>query len=127
MLVKTVSGSQANAEITLHFTTASSSLGMVSSDPVNNATAVPLGQTITVTFNQHIQAGDNYANISLTAEGQTAAITCSITGSILNIDPTSDLTASTTYTLLIPAGALKNLDNTAVNAEITIQFTTGTA
>jgi len=111
----------------LHFTTASSSLNMVSSDPVNNAADMPLGQTITVTFNQDIQAGDNYTNISLTTGGQPAAVTCSIAGSVLTVDPNNDLTANTTYTFLIPAGALKDLDNTAVNAEISVQFTTGTA
>lgn len=125
--VKAVSSSQTNAEITLHFTTASSNLIMVSSDPVNNASGVPMGKTITVTFNQDIQAGDNYASISLTAGGQPAAITCSIASSVLTVDPGNDLTANTTYILLIPAGALKNLDNTAVNAETTIQFTTGSA
>lgn len=124
---KAVSSNQTNAEITLHFTTASSSLNMVSSDPVNNAADMPLGQTITVTFNQDIQAGDNYTNISLTTGGQPAAVTCSIAGSVLTVDPNNDLTANTTYTFLIPAGALKDLDNTAVNAEISVQFTTGTA
>lgn len=125
--VKAVSGSQANAEIVLHFTTASSSLIMVSSNPKNNTTGVPVGQAITVIFNQDIIAGDNYSGISLTTEGQPLAITCSIAGNILTVDTTDDLTASKTYTLLIPAGALKNLNNTAVNAETSIQFTTGTA
>lgn len=125
--VKVVSGSQGNAEIILHFTTASSSLSMVSSDPVNNATGVPVGHTITVTFNQDIQVGDNYASISLTTGGQSTAFACSMAGRILTIDPTSDLTVDTTYTLLIPAGALKNLNSTDVNEETNMQFTTGSA
>jgi hypothetical protein len=122
--VKAVSGSQSNAKIIMHFTTASSSLSMVSSDPVNNTTDVPVGQSITVTFNQDTQAGDNYASISLTGGGQSTAFTCSMAGSILTIDPSSDLTVDTTYTLLIPAGALKNLNSTAMNGETNIQFTT---
>ena len=63
------SGSASNSEITLQFTTAGSNLSMLSSDPINNDTGVPIGQTTTVTFNQNVQAGDNYNNISLTAGG----------------------------------------------------------
>jgi len=122
--VKVSAGTAENADISIQFTTAALGLNMSGSDPANNAVAVPIGQTITVTFNQNIQAGDNYAAISLTAGGQTTAATTSIAGSVLTIDPDADLTAATQYTLTLPAGALKNLDNTAVSPEIIIQFVT---
>lgn len=122
--VKVSSGTAENTEICIQFTTAALGLNMAGSDPLNNATAVPIGQIITITFDQNIQAGDNYTAISLTAGGQTIAATNSIAGSVLTIDPDADLTTATQYTLTLPAGALKNLDSTATSQEIVIKFVT---
>ncbi len=119
------SRSASNSEITLQFTTVGSNLSMLSSDPINNATGVPMEQTITVTFSQNVQAGDNYNNISLTAGGLPVSTSNSISGSVLTVDPTADLAGTTEHILTIPAGALKNMDNSALNSQITTQFTTG--
>lgn len=122
--VKAVSGTQSNSEIIIGFTTVAGVINLSSSDPVNNATSIPVGQTITLTFDQNIQAGDNYANITLTAGGIPVAITNSIATTTLSVDPNADLSTATQYTLTVPAGALKSMDSTALNSEVVIQFTT---
>ncbi|HWP96179.1 MAG TPA: Ig-like domain-containing protein [Syntrophomonadaceae bacterium] len=122
--VKTASGTQSNSDITLQFTTVAPGLNMIASDPVNNATGVPVSKTITVTFSQEVQAGDNYANISLTCGGQTVAASNSLADSLLAVDPVGDLAENTSYTLTIPAGAVKNLSGALSNSDITVEFTT---
>lgn len=123
--VKSTSGAVTNNEINLQFTTTPTSLNMLTSDPTNNATVVPVSQSIIITFNQNIQAGDNYANISLNCEGQPVSINYSISGNTLTIDPVSDLEGNKTYILVVPAGAIKKINDMSSNLEINIQFTTG--
>ncbi|MEW6182912.1 MAG: Ig-like domain-containing protein [Bacillota bacterium] len=96
-----------------------------STDPANGATSVAIDKTITVTFNEDIQAGDNYGLVNLKDQGGVdVAFTKSIAGAVLTIDPDSDLSNSVTYTVYVPAGSVKDLTNNALAADYTFSFTT---
>ena len=78
------------------------------SDPANNATKVPVDKTITVTFSESIQEAANFSHITLKAGSTTVQAALSIGGNILSIDPASDLSSETDYTVTIPAEAVKD-------------------
>ncbi len=80
-----------------------------SSDPVSGATGVAITKTITLTYSETITAGDYFGSITLKdAAGKVATSTVSISGTKLTIDPVADLSANTTYTLSVPASAIKD-------------------
>lgn len=98
---------------------------VVATDPVNSATGVPFGKTITITFNEIIQKGLNFTGISLAPSGKPAvAITTSISDHVLTIRPNSSLTKGTKYTVTIPLDAVKDANGNP-NADVnTLSFTT---
>lgn len=93
-----------------------------STTPANNATGVPVGQTITVNFSESVQAGETYEGITL--DGSGSGFTKQISGSTLTIDPTGDLEYSKTYSVVIPAGAVKDIAGQALESAYTFSFTT---
>ncbi|MEW6573798.1 MAG: Ig-like domain-containing protein [Bacillota bacterium] len=96
-----------------------------STDPANGATGVALGKTITVTFNEDIQAGANYASINLKHEdGSDVAFSKSIAGAVLTLDPDANLSGSVTYTVYVPASSVKDLANNALASDYNFSFTT---
>ncbi|VVB96495.1 Concanavalin A-like lectin/glucanases superfamily protein [uncultured archaeon] len=98
---------------------------VASTDPPDNAVNVTPGKNITVTFSETIQAGTDYNNISLKdSSSNSVSTTNSISGSVLTIDPVSDLAYSETYTVSIPAGAVKDLSNNNLANPYSFSFTT---
>ncbi|MEW6182915.1 MAG: Ig-like domain-containing protein [Bacillota bacterium] len=94
-------------------------------NPSNGAMYVPLTKTITVTFNENIQAGDNYGSITLKDSAETTvAVTKSINGAILTIDPDGNLDYSETYTVRLPAGAIEDVWGNGLAGDYTFSFTT---
>ncbi len=94
-------------------------------DPANGAVDVPVTKTVTVTFSEDVQAGDNYAQVNLKHQnGGDVAFTKSIAGTALTVDPDSDLGNSVTYTVYVPAGSVKDLENNALAGDYTFSFTT---
>ncbi|WP_027718814.1 Ig-like domain-containing protein, partial [Desulfovirgula thermocuniculi] len=78
-------------------------------DPASGATGVPADKTITVTFKGAVQQADNFAGIALKdASGKAVEIDKSISDRVLTIKPKAPLAGSTTYTVIIPAGAVKD-------------------
>jgi methionine-rich copper-binding protein CopC len=97
-------------------------------DPANNATSVAVDKTITVTFSEDVKAGAAYDGIVLKdAEGNAVAVTKSIDGKVLTIKPTANLTYSTTYTVVIPAGAVADLAGNPLAEDYAFNFTTEAA
>lgn len=98
---------------------------ITTSNPANNKTKVARNQTITITFNEAIQAGSNYNKITLKASnGTTITIKKSINGKVLTIIHSAKLAANTKYTLTIYSSSITDLAANPLIAR-TITFTTG--
>ena len=96
-----------------------------STDPANGATGVALDKTITVTFSEDIQQGTNWSSINLKDQGgNNVAFSKSINGSVLTIDPTSNFNYSTTYTVYVPAGSVKDAAENGLASDYNFSFTT---
>ena len=91
-------------------------------DPTNNAVDAPIPKTVTVTFNQTIQAGANYSAITL-SNRTPVSVTTSIAGTTLTITPSATLSNNTAYTLTIPSNAVKS-GTTTLATPFTSTFTT---
>ena len=90
-------------------------------DPSNKATNVAINKTIKVTFSESIKKGNYW--IELNGGGKTVPFTTSISGNILTITPTSNLTKGTKYTLIIHTGSVTDLSGNNVSL-YTSTFTT---
>ena len=98
---------------------------VVKSDPVNNATGVPVNKKITVTFSESVTKGSTFSKIALkNAKGKTVAVTKSISGNQLTIIPRSNLAYNTRHTVTIPAKAVKDLEGNPLVLPYTFSFTT---
>lgn len=141
-----------NSAYTFQFSTEDTAPpAVVSTYPANNATGVPVNSIITITFNENIQQGSAYDNISFTdVAGNNVTKLKEIVGKFLTITPGSpgslpesagipDLTTkslkwyhynlapNTLYTVTIPAGAVKDSANNALGQTYSFRFTTGVA
>lgn len=96
---------------------------ILSTDPANSATGIAADKTITVTFSENIQAGSAYSSITVSTGNTQTAISKSISGSILTLDPTGSLTSGAQYTVTIPASAVKDMENNNLAAQHTFNFT----
>lgn len=95
-----------------------------STDPTNGSAAISIYKTITITFNENIQAGSAYANIALAKTGGSSiSISKGTSGKVLTIDPTSNLDYSTNYTVTIPASAIKDMSDNALASSYSFNFT----
>ncbi|MGE5416356.1 MAG: Ig-like domain-containing protein [Acidobacteriota bacterium] len=92
--------------------------------PANNATNVALGQTITVVFSKNVQASTNYIGITLVDPSNAqVALTKSISNSTLTLTH-ANLAETTTFTLTIPAGAVKDMSGNDLAVATIVKFTT---
>ncbi len=78
---------------------APSALALSVSDPVDNATAVAVDKTITLTFNNALIAGAIYGVVVVKADGTpvTTVNSLDVTKKIMTVDPSANLTAASTY------------------------------
>ena len=106
------------------FTVNTQTPAVSSTDPPANATGIAIGKTITVTLNDTITASAAYVAIKLTAGGNQISISKSISGKSLIIDPASDLSNNTLYTVTIPVNAVKNAVGNGLASEYAFSFTT---
>ncbi|MHB8842377.1 MAG: S8 family serine peptidase [Candidatus Aquicultor sp.] len=94
-------------------------------DPANGATDVAVANTITLTFSENIQAGSAYDTITVeNNRGRLVTINKSISGNVLVLDPTKNLATRTTYTVSVPAGAVKDAAGNALAGSYSFSFTT---
>jgi methionine-rich copper-binding protein CopC len=100
--------------------------------PADEATAVAIGANVVVTFSEAIQRGAG--NIVLKkADGTTVATYAqsssevTVSGSTLTINPASDLSYSTGYTVEFSAGSVQDLAGNSYAGTTSYNFTTGTA
>ncbi len=101
---------------------------VVSTNPVNGATAVPTNVVIDIGFNELLNAGTvSSSTVTLTqgSNGPTVASTVSLlaTGTVIQIVPNATLTANTVYFYQITSG-VQGTNRLAVSAS-SASFTTG--
>ncbi|MDI6817195.1 MAG: S-layer homology domain-containing protein [Actinomycetota bacterium] len=106
------------------FTVNTQTPAVSSTDPPANATGIALGKTITVTLNDTITASAAYDAITLTAGSSQISISKSVSGKSLTIDPASDLSNNTSYTVTIPVNAVKNAVGAGLASAYAFSFTT---
>ena len=93
-------------------------------DPINNAIAVPLNQTISATFNMAMNPATLNSTTFKVMQGVTTVTgTISYTGSTVSFVPASPLLTNKIYTVTITTGAKNTLD-TAMTTDYTWSFTT---
>ena len=82
---------------------------VTATSPDDGTTGVSLTPTITVTFNENVNADTGYGQITLKDAGNNNInIGTSISGNVLTITPDNSLSYSTAYTVTIPAAAVKS-------------------
>jgi subtilisin family serine protease len=96
---------------------------VMDTDPAYGEAQVPLDRIITIRFSENIQPGDQFSGIVLKAGSTPVDYSFSIEGSVLTILP-SNLQNDMNYTLEIPAGAVKNIENHGLNLAYILPFTT---
>lgn len=96
-----------------------------SADPASDATGVAADKVVTIIFSEDVQQGDDFGKIAL-RDGAGNQVDCSVSlsGNKLMVAPKERLAYGTTYTLLIPAGAVKDSDGYAMSQDYTLTFTT---
>ncbi|HXR97344.1 MAG TPA: Ig-like domain-containing protein [Terriglobales bacterium] len=100
---------------------------VIATAPANGATAVPLNQILTATFNEAMDPATlNGLTFLLKATGGAAVagtVTYNATGSVASFAPTAPLTQLTAYTATVTTGA-QSLADTAMPANFNWSFTT---
>ena len=97
---------------------------VVSTSPDNGAINIPLDKTITVVFNEEMNAA-TFNQSSFTLQGSTLVTgTVSFNGDTASFVPTSPLTPNTTYTGRIKT-SVKNLTGNALQVDYVWTFSTG--
>jgi Ca2+-binding RTX toxin-like protein/methionine-rich copper-binding protein CopC len=117
---------------TLNFTTADAQAPTLSSStPTDNATAVAVGNNITLTFSGAVQAGVGNIVISNGTDTRTISVTdtsqVTINGRTVTINPTADLNAGGSYNIQMAGGVIKDLGGNAfagINNATTLNFAT---
>ncbi len=98
---------------------------VISTDPANNATGVPLNKTVTATFNMPMNPLTINTTTFTLKQGATAiAGIVTYSGNTASFTPTAPLTLNTLYTATITTGA-KNTVGTSLAANYVWTFTTG--
>ncbi|WP_394775980.1 Ig-like domain-containing protein [Flavobacterium sp.] len=97
---------------------------VITADPINNATAVPLNQKISATFNMPMNSATlNNATFKVNQGVNAVTGTISYIGSTVSFVPTTALLTNKVYTVTITTGAKNSLD-TAMVTDYTWSFTT---
>ncbi|RDV80902.1 S-layer homology domain-containing protein [Ammonifex thiophilus] len=99
---------------------------VTTSDPADGTRDVPVDKVIKLGFNTSIQKGDGWDRITLKdASGREVKITASvIEESFLVVKPEAELAYGTTYTLTVPANAVKSATGYGLSSGFTLTFTT---
>ncbi len=99
---------------------------VISTDPVNNATGVPLNKIITATFSMPMDPTTINPNTFVVSQGAfLIAGTVTYTDTTASFKPSVDLSPNTVYTVTI-TNAVKNVSGIAMASNYVWTFTTGT-
>jgi len=81
---------------------------VTSTSPTSGATSISTSASVIITFSENILQGSAYSGISLKRGTSTVSTSKTISGNKLTIKPSSSMSSSTTYTVTIPANAMKD-------------------
>lgn len=97
----------------------------VSNTPINNATDIPVGQSVTVKFNKELKQEVDETQITFKAGTTIVGFDSEIKNNdTLQLVPKSNLAYNTTYTVTIKSGAVQDTIGNPFNGTCTIIFTT---
>ncbi len=103
---------------------------LVSTNPGDGATNVPLDVVFQLNFSEAIdplsvsgEEGSTSTSLNPPVEGE---LTFSTDGRTLTFTPDDPLGTNTSYTLVVPDGAVRDLAGNPLSGTTTVQFTTGT-
>jgi len=102
---------------------------VISTNPANAATGVPVSQKIAATFSEAMDSSTINTTTFTLADGTTpvsGAVTYAAVGTTATFRPSSNLAANTTYTATITTGA-RDLAGNALASNFVWSFTTGSA
>jgi hypothetical protein len=91
-------------------------------DPVENSFYVAVDKTIRLTFYKSVKIGSNWIELK-DSKGNSIPLSNSISGNVLYINPSVNLSQKTSYVLVLHAGSIKNLAGNN-NLEFVSHFTT---
>lgn len=100
---------------------------VVSTDPANGATGLWLTPAITVTFDEPVVEGTNYTGVELATGGAAVPASKSLSGKVLTLTAPSKLRPGASYTVTLPAGAVKDAAGNETAAAYVFGFTTVSA
>lgn len=102
---------------------------IVSTDPVDGATDVPVEQTVTVTFSEPVQEGTEFASIMLEKDpgGNPVEVSKAVNGTRLTLEPVHELAEHTPYIVTVPRHAVKDAAGNSFMGNCDFSFTTGGA
>ncbi len=97
---------------------------VTSTDPIDAETNVPIEKSITVMFNENVQPGNNFEDISLLNGNSVISTVYNISNNILTLDPAENLDYSVTYSVYVPKGSVTDIKGNGLNKNYTFNFTT---
>ncbi len=119
-------GHSMSAPYVLSFATMSSSPQVIFSNPGSGMEDADTNSDIRLRFNQSVSAGSAFDGIALyRADSKEIAATAYLDGEWLTVATEAPLRANTSYSLVIPKGAVLGSDKEAQQQEFTLKFTTG--
>ena len=109
---------------TMSFTTTSGNPEVSFSYPGNGMEETTLDTDIRLKFNQNVSEGPTYMDIRLIGPNDTKIpISVFIQGEWLVVKPKGNLSSDTTYSLIVPGGAVEN-DDKALQEDYELEFST---
>ncbi|MFT4143000.1 MAG: Ig-like domain-containing protein [Mobilitalea sp.] len=98
---------------------------ITNTNPVNYATNVMVESTLLIRFNETVKKGKNIAKITLKEEEtKKVTFTYEISDKFIKIKPKTTLKYNTSYTVTIPAAAVKDAAGNSLAKAYTFQFIT---
>jgi uncharacterized delta-60 repeat protein/uncharacterized repeat protein (TIGR02059 family) len=98
---------------------------IISATPSDNATIVPVGSNIVLTFSEAIQRGSGTIEIHTgSVTGQLVAANLTLIGNILTINPNNELANNTHYFVSLSNGSIKDLAGNPYAGTTAYDFTT---
>lgn len=110
---------------TLSFTTEDfTAPTVVSTKPLDGEDDVTVSKTVTITFSEDIEAVNSNSITLKDSNGASVSFYPSVKGRVLTINPAVDLKYDETYTVEIPAGAVRDTAGNGLQHNFTFTFTT---
>lgn len=103
---------------------APSYVAVSSSNPVNGAQGIAVDQAISITFDRSVSAGTGYEGITLSTDSAPVDTTVSLNANVLTVTPSQPLSYNQTYTLTIPAAAVKDSNQYMLSSAFILNFST---